>query len=269
MENDLSVPTNSCQEEDLLTRLELAKDWIRDAGNFLKENLTEPLEITEKTRYDDLVTNFDHEVQKMIVKNILHHFPSDKILAEEDNEKLSFNEQIPHLWILDPIDGTTNFIVQKDNFAIMIAYYEFGIGKFGLILNVTQDKLYWCDSHKAFCNQRELEPKFSPLHHSLLGVNSYMYRANVGGVLDLSRQTLGVRILGSAGISYGQLLEGKILGYFSNLQPWDYAAGSIIAEKLGYITLTLSGEKPKFDDREKVFTIPKILLPEIQKYIKN
>ena len=69
VENDLSV----------LTRLELAKDWVRDAGNFLKENIAAPLEITEKTRYDDLVTNFDKEVQEQIVANILHHFPEDKI----------------------------------------------------------------------------------------------------------------------------------------------------------------------------------------------
>ena len=118
MENDLSV----------LTRLELAKDWVRDAGNFLKENIAAPLEITEKTRYDDLVTNFDKEVQEQIVANILHHFPEDKILAEEDEEKIKFDSEIPHLWVLDPIDGTTNFIVQKDNFAVMLAYYEYGVG---------------------------------------------------------------------------------------------------------------------------------------------
>ncbi|WP_223804499.1 inositol monophosphatase family protein [Lactococcus kimchii] len=259
MKNDLSV----------LRRLELAKDWVRDAGNFLKENLAEPVEITEKTRYDDLVTNFDHEVQEKLVKNIFHHFPNDKILAEEDEEKIKFSKELPHLWIIDPIDGTTNFIVQKDNFAIMLAYYEFGVGKFGLILDVMKDKLYWCDSHKAFCNQKELEFKPHKLKHSLLGVNSHMYRTNSGGLQDLSSHTLGVRIVGSAGISYTQLLEGKITAYFSNLQPWDYAAGSIIAERIGYITLNLAGEKPQFNCREKVFTAPKTLISEIQKYIKS
>lgn len=259
MENDLSV----------LTRLELAKDWVKDAGTFLKENISSPLEIIEKTRYDDLVTNFDKAVQKQIIASILHHFPEDKILAEEDDEKIKFNSEIPHLWVLDPIDGTTNFIVQKDNFAVMLAYYEYGIGKFGLIFDVMKDKLYWCDTHKAFCNQKELELKRRPLSQSLLGVNSFMYRSNSGGLLDLSHQTLGVRIIGSAGISYGHLLEGKIIGYFSNLQPWDYAAGSIIAEKIGYVTLTISGNPPQFNCREQVFTAPSYLISEIQKYIKN
>ena len=270
MEKNLSVPTtNSLQNNQFQIRLELAKNWVREAGCYLKENLAAPIEITKKTRYDDLVTNFDHKVQKMLVKNILHHFPGDVILAEEDQEKVKFDEEIPHIWILDPIDGTTNFIVQKDHFAVMLAYYEYGVGKFGLIFDVMQDKLYWCDDHKAFCNQRELEAKKQFLHQSLLGVNSYLYHTNNSGLLDLSQQTLGVRISGSAGISYGQLLEGKILAYFSNLQPWDYAAGSIIAEKLGYSTLTFSGEKPHFNNREKVFTAPIALLPEIQNYLKN
>jgi myo-inositol-1(or 4)-monophosphatase len=250
------------------TRLELAKDWVRDAGYFLKENLAEPLEITEKTRPDDLVTNFDHEVQARLVKNIQHHFPTDAILAEEDQEKIQFDAEIPHLWVLDPIDGTTNFIAQKDNFAVMAAYYEFGVGKFGIILDVIKNKLYWCDSHKAFCEQRELAIPKTTLQYGLLGVNSYMYRTNYHGLLDLSQQTLGVRITGSAGISYTQLFEGKIIAYFSNLQPWDYAAGSIIAERLGYQTQTIQGKKPSYNAREKVYTAPKHLLPSIQNYIK-
>ena len=114
-----------------------------------------------------------------------------------------------------------------------------------------------------------MELKERPLAQSLLGVNSYMYRSNRGGLLDLSHQTLGVRIIGSAGISYGQLLEGKIIGYFSSLQPWDYAAGSIIAERIGYVTLTISGESPHFNCRERVFTAPSYLISEIQKYIKK
>ncbi len=249
-------------------KLELAKIWVQEAGLFLKENLTEPLEITEKSRFDDLVTNFDHAVQDQIVRKILHHFPSDHILAEEDKVKTKFSNEIPSLWVLDPIDGTTNFIVQKDNFAVMLAYYEYGEGKFGLILDVMKDRLYWCDAVKAFCNHRELMPVKTPLHAGLLGVNAYMYRTNAGGLLDLSAQTLGVRTCGSAGISYGQLLEGKILAYFSNLSPWDYAAGSIISERLGFTTVALNGEKPKYCGRQMVFTAPLALLPEIQKYIR-
>lgn len=257
------------EDTDIRQKLELAKLWVEEAGVFLRENLKSQLEIREKSRFDDLVTNFDQDVQEQIIGKIRHHFPTDEILAEEDQLKVTFSHHIPALWILDPIDGTTNFIVQKDHFAIMLAYYEYGEGKFGLILDVINDKLYWCDEVKAFCNHKELCPTNASLQSSLLAVNAYMYRTNTGGLLDLSHQTLGIRNYGSAGISYAQLLEGKIIAYFSSLSPWDYAAGSIISERIGYTTVTLSGATPHYSGREMLYTAPYRLLPEIKKYIKE
>ena len=64
-------------------------------------------------------------------------FPSDNIFAEENG--LVHNIKDGNVWVLDPIDGTVNFIVQQDNFCVMIAYYEEGQGKFGLIYNVMAD----------------------------------------------------------------------------------------------------------------------------------
>ncbi|MFC4651769.1 inositol monophosphatase family protein [Lactococcus nasutitermitis] len=253
-----------------LSKLDLAKKWIHEAGEFLKAHMNEPLEISEKTRFDDLVTNFDLTVQKQLVAQISKHFPADKILAEEDEDgqKVRFSKEIAHLWLIDPIDGTTNFIAQRDNFAIMLAYYEHGKGKFGLIFDVMNDNLYWCDDENAYRNETQLNVPNIDLQHSLLGVNAYMYRTNKAGLLDLSQHSLGVRVTGSAGISYTQILDGKLIAYFSNLQPWDYAAGTIISEKLGYVTRNLSGTQPSFDGREEVYTAPAKLLPEIQKYIK-
>lgn len=81
------------------------------------------------------------------------------ILAEEDEIKTAFSASIPSLWILDPIDGTTNFIVQRDKFAVMLAYYEYGVGKFGIILDVMKERLYWSDEAAAYCNDRLLKKK--------------------------------------------------------------------------------------------------------------
>ncbi|WP_245811587.1 inositol monophosphatase family protein [Lactococcus fujiensis] len=259
MEKNLSV-TN---------KLEQAKLWVQAAGAFLRENINGPVKITEKTRPDDLVTNYDQLVQKNIVGQIKHAFPDDLILAEEDEIKTAFSASIPSLWILDPIDGTTNFIVQRDKFAVMLAYYEYGVGKFGIILDVMKERLYWSDEAAAYCNDRLLKKKDFNLHYSLIGVNAYMYRTNTGGLLDLSFQTLGVRTSGSAGISYTDLFEGKLMGYFSNLQPWDYAAGSIIASQLGFVTKSLDGGEPTFSGREMIYTVPKSLQNEIQNYLKS
>lgn len=250
-------------------KLERAKQWVQEAGIFLRDNLSNPMEITEKSRHDDLVTNFDTAVQELIVGHILSDFPEDLILAEEDKKSLTFSADLPHLWILDPIDGTTNFIVQKDKFAIMLAYYEYGVGKFGIILNVMKNKLYWCDENDAYCDKVKLTQKKYQLSQSLIGVNAYMYRTNTGGLLTLSLNTLGVRSCGSAGISYTELIEGKIMGYFSNLQVWDYAAGQLITDKLGFVTKTLDGQAPRFDGRQMIYTVPADLLDEVQEKMRQ
>ena len=269
-------------------KLEQAKQWLLQAGQFLRENLTEPLEITEKTRRDDLVTNFDHAVQDRICQQIQTLYPDDQILAEEETKetenegkpaaKTKFSKTLPALWVLDPIDGTTNFIVQKDKFAIMLAYFEYGVGQFGLILDVMQEKLYWCDDVAAYCMEhdkknpqtfvnRQLSANPAELSESLLGVNAYMYRTNTGGLLDLSFQTLGVRCNGSAGISYVDLLEGRLIGYFSNLQPWDYAAGAMIAERIGFTTRAIAGGRPHYKGREMIYTVPARLLNDVRRFL--
>ena len=128
-------------DKRLNTKLEFAKTVVRDAGAYLKAHLADDLEISEKTHFDDLVTNLDREVQDAIIAKIQETFPDDHILAEENDVRHDINDG--NVWVLDPIDGTTNFIVQKDNFAVMLAYYESGIGKLGIILDVMNDNLYW------------------------------------------------------------------------------------------------------------------------------
>ncbi|GFH42518.1 hypothetical protein Hs30E_10690 [Lactococcus hodotermopsidis] len=247
-------------------KLEFAKTAVKMAGEFLKSHLHDELEITEKSRFDDLVTNLDKAVQNQIVSKIGERFPKDFILAEEDGVRHDISDG--NVWVLDPIDGTTNFIVQRDHFAVMLAYYENGVGKIGVILDVMTDNLYWGNGAETFKNEIKLSLVARPLRQSLIGVNSYMYRTNAGGLLDLSRESLGVRMLGSAGIEFVAILDGKIWGYFSNLSPWDYAAGAILLAPFGYVTTQLDGSALDFDGRQMMMTVPEGQLSEIRKFIK-
>ena len=101
--------------------------------------MSKTITVEEKTAFDDLVTNIDKQTQDLLVARIKSAFPSDNIFAEENG--LVHNIKDGNVWVLDPIDGTVNFIVQQDNFCVMIAYYEEGQGKFGLIYNVMADQL--------------------------------------------------------------------------------------------------------------------------------
>lgn len=247
-----------------LKKLEQAKTWVRDAGVFLRDNINQKLEISQKSSFSDLVTNFDQKVQEIIVNEISQTYPDDKILAEESGRNTTkFERSKDSFWVLDPIDGTINFIVQQDNFAVMLAYYEQGQPQFGLILDVMADKLYWNDATQVFCNEKILSYKKKSLADSLLAINSMIYRRNLYKLADFSLQSLGVRMRGSAGLAYADLLEGKIVAYFSRLQPWDYAAGGILAGKLGFETRTFEGQEPNLKDCQYVCSLPRHLMKQL------
>ncbi|MGO3573521.1 MAG: inositol monophosphatase family protein [Pseudolactococcus laudensis] len=250
----------------LNTKLEFAKKVVRQAGGFIRQHLSDDLEISEKTHFDDLVTNLDREVQEQILTQILSTFPKDHVLAEENDVRHDIKDG--NVWVLDPIDGTTNFIVQRGNFAVMLAYYESGIGKIGVILDVMNDNLYWGDGTSAYKNEAQIHLTVKPLRQSLIGVNTYMYRTNAGGLLDLSHESLGVRAIGSAGIEYVNILEGKIWGYFSNLSPWDYAAGAVLIAPFGYITQQIDGRPLAFEGRQMMMSVPSNQLDKIKAYLK-
>ena len=152
----------------------------------------------------------------------------------------------------------------------MIAYYENGIGQFGLIYDVMNDLLYnGGGQFEVKVNDKVLKPfQDRPFNRSLIGANNGMCAQNVMGIADFGRQTLGIRGIGSAGLSICRVLEGRLMAYFSNISPWDYAAGSVMGEKLGYVALDLYGQKPNYKTRQKIMFIPKMKLKEIQRYIK-
>ena len=250
----------------LNTKLEFAKTVVQQAGAFIRQHLSDDLDISEKTHFDDLVTNLDRDIQDQILTQIQSTFPGDHLLAEENDVRHDIKDG--NVWVLDPIDGTTNFIVQRDNFAVMLAYYEAGVGKIGVILDVMNDNLYWGDGANSYKNDDQIHLKAKPLRQSLIGVNTYMYRTNAGGLLDLSHESLGVRAIGSAGIEYVNILEGKIWGYFSNLSPWDYAAGAVLIAPFGFVTQQLDGSPLDFEGRQMMLSVPIDQLDTLKAYLK-
>ncbi|MGM9884638.1 inositol monophosphatase family protein [Streptococcus hyointestinalis] len=251
------------------SKFEFAKQLIREAGQLILKHLSDELVVEEKGRFDDLVTSLDKEVQDFLVTEIHKHYPADAILAEENNLRHSVTDG--KVWVLDPIDGTVNFIVQRDYFAILIAYYEDGLGQFGLIYDVINDRLFHGGGiFDVYMNDELLSPyQDKPLSRSLIGGNSGMYAQNEHGIRDFIQQSLGLRVYGGAGISMGYVLTGKLMAYFSYLQPWDYAAAKILGDKLGYVLLTLDGNEPDFTHRQKVMFVPKVKLALIKKAISS
>ncbi|HEL0442523.1 TPA: inositol monophosphatase family protein [Streptococcus equi subsp. zooepidemicus] len=245
-----------------------AKTIIKEAGLLIKDRMKDSLAIEIKTQHDDLVTNVDQETQDFLIAKIKQAYPSDHMIAEEGDICHAITDG--KVWVLDPIDGTVNFIVQKANFAIMMAYYENGIGKFGLIYDVMADQLFsgGGDFAVTLNDQALASYQDKPLDRSLIGCNAGMLSRNDYNLHQLIDQTLGVRVYGGAGICMTKVLRQQLMAYFSYIQPWDYAAAAIMGESLGYVLLTLEGKQPDFQSRQKVMFVPKSKLATIQSLLQ-
>ncbi|MGQ7374420.1 inositol monophosphatase family protein [Streptococcus suis] len=249
------------------TKYRLAQSLVLQAGEFLKTHLHDELEIEEKENATDLVTQLDKLIQQFLTNQIKNEYPSDLIFGEEGGDVGSISNG--NVWVIDPIDGTSNFIAQKNDFAIMLAYFENGIGQFGLIYDVMQDKLFHGGGKfPVFCNKERLaSPSLSSISQTLLGLNAQLYAANKHGLADLANISLGTRSVGSAGIGFSHVLEGRLFAYASYLYPWDYAAASILGQGLGFSLLSLEANQPSFDKREHVILVANQHLEEVKRYL--
>ena len=160
-------------------------------------------------------------------------------------------------------------MTQKEDFAVMVAYFEEGLGRFGLIYDVMRDHLFFGGKEfGVFCNDRRLQSfQDRPLSDLLVASNVGMLKTNAWGMADLGAECLGIRVYGSAGISFTKILSGGILGYFSYIWPWDYAAAAIMGECLGYSVLTLEGKDPNYETLEPIMMVPTCKLDEIQPFL--
>lgn len=216
--------------------VELVKQWVYEAANAIRTKLADHSQIIveEKSSRTDLVTNIDRETEVFFVKKIREHFPEDQILGEE-----GIGDQVTSLkgrvWTIDPIDGTLNFVKQQNNYCIMLALIEDGVGKLGFIYNVNQDQFaYGGQEFGVYLNNQRLEkPENQELADGLLGVNAYMYKKNLLHVQEIGDASCGVRVSGCAGLEFINVITGQQVAYIANLAPWDYAPGIILAKALG------------------------------------
>lgn len=223
----------------------LIKEWIYEAANTIKKSFNDELDIQQKSNRNDLVTNMDKAIEKQFIEKIHQFFPGERILGEE-----GFGDKLHNLdgvvWIIDPIDGTLNFIKQQHDFAVMVAVYENGKGQLGYIYDVMEDKLYSAQVGKgAYCNESPLPTiEDKPLKDGLVAISSALMSEETGLARTVGRASSGVRLIGSAGIETVHVASGRLVGYLAaSLAPWDIAAGKVIAEEVGLLYTKLNGEE--------------------------
>ncbi|UQS82730.1 inositol monophosphatase family protein [Bombilactobacillus folatiphilus] len=193
-----------------------------------------------KSSSTDLVTERDKSVEQQIITYLKNYFPEAHFVSEE-----GFGDHVNNLqglvFFVDPIDGTMNFIKAHDQFASMIGVYLNGQPLFGAIIDIIEDQLYYGGAGLgSFVNGRKLPQLIDvPLSQGLVMISNRFL--NDVPYQNVKNQSSGLRVFGSAGISFTRLLRGSAILYISKLKPWDMAAGWAIGKPLGLIMRTIDG----------------------------
>ena len=187
----------------------------------------------------DLLTKADTESEKLIIKKIQEAFPKHSILSEEKGEFLSDSE---YLWVIDPLDGTTNFTHNLPIFSVSIGLVKKGIGAMcGVVYNPAADKCFYAEKNKgAYLNNTLIKVSSSKTLSESLLVTGFPYKHDA--LYDKSfsifknfyDKTQGVRRLGAASLDLCFVAMGRFEGFYEfNLKPWDICAGALIAQEAG------------------------------------
>ncbi|MBN1439840.1 MAG: inositol monophosphatase [Anaerolineales bacterium] len=228
---------------------EFAIRAAKAAGKILLEGFGTRMRIEHKRREIDLVTEFDRRSDECILGRIRRSFPDHRILSEESGQIGGGEEERKPIWMVDPLDGTTNFAHGLPIFSVSIALREGGRTKLGVVYDPTRKEIFWAERGKgAFCGSARLRATQSTDLRSSLLVTGFPYDAwsNPQNNLDLyarfAVRSRGVRRLGSAALDLAYVGAGRFDGYWEmRLSPWDVAAGGLIAEEAGARVTAMDG----------------------------
>lgn len=230
---------------------DLAKSWVLEAGELVRDSFNKQINVEFKTSASDLVTQMDRGIEEFFIKKISEHFPSHFVLGEEGVSKdKTYNPAEETVWIIDPIDGTTNFVHQKRNFTISVGIYVKGTAEIGLVYDPVAEELFSAQKGKgAFLNDQQLQTlSETPLEHAIISFNPLWLTPNekcdFQKIQTIVKRSRGIRGLGSASLEMVYVACGRLDAYFDfRLSSWDIAGGMVILEELGAKLTTADGKK--------------------------
>ena len=224
---------------------EVAFQAARLSGDILKQRVGHVKDIDYKSAFN-LVTDVDKASERQIIEIIKKAFPDDQILAEESGAHQASSTR---RWLIDPLDGTTNFAHAYPCFCVSIGFEDQGKPLLGVVYNPLSDELFWAEAGRgAYLNERQIKVSgVSRLEAGLFatGFPPDSKSAKINNmkqfteVTDLSH---GVRRDGSAALDLSYVAAGRLDGYWEiKLAPWDLAAGTLLVREAGGKVTNLTG----------------------------
>lgn len=222
------------------------RDIVKEAGSVVRDGYGKNIQIEYKSGENNLVTEIDKASEDLIVKRIQSLYPSHSILTEERGELKTDSE---FLWVIDPLDGTSNFAHGLPIFSVSVGVLFKNEIIAGVVYDVMRDVIYSAESGSgAFANDIRISvSKTSSIKKSML-VTGFPYNVNENPERAferfelMTRNSRAVRRLGSAAIDFCYVAQGVFEGFWEvHLQPWDICAGKLIVEEAGGIVTDFDG----------------------------
>jgi myo-inositol-1(or 4)-monophosphatase len=259
--------------------INVAVKAARSAGSIINRAAldVESVRISQK-QVNDFVTEVDHAAEQIIIETLLAAYPGHGIWAEESGREHGAQDS-EFVWIIDPLDGTTNFIHGLPVYCVSIALAVRGKVEQAVIYDPTRNDLFTATKGRgAYLNDRRLRvSKRIRLQECLISTgfpfrpgddfNSYLHMMG-----DVMKKTAGLRRPGSAALDLAYVAAGFTDGFFeTGLQPWDVAAGSLLVTEAGGLVGNFTGEPDFLEQKECLAGSPRIygqLVTILGKYSK-
>ncbi|MFV1885245.1 MAG: inositol monophosphatase family protein [Balneola sp.] len=227
--------------------LETARLAAKSAAEIIREFAKNKSFGIELKRKNDLVTDADVASENKILEVVKAVFPEDEFLAEESSALNSLPDG--RVWIIDPIDGTTNFSHGFPPYCVSIAFWENGTPKVGLVLEVANNEWFWAvEGEGAWLGEQPISiSTISDPSKALIGTGfPYSQFSLVDSYLqvlkNLMQKTHGIRRAGAASYDLCCVAAGRLDGFYEyGLSPWDVAAGILIIKEAGGISTDWKG----------------------------
>lgn len=247
----------------------------RLTGNFIrKESMSFEAKSIEYKGLNDLVSYVDKNAEKQLVRNLTKLLPEAGFITEE--ETVNVTGKI-FTWIIDPLDGTTNFIHGIPTYSISIALYEEGQPVIGVVYEINRGEMFFTyKGGAAYLNNKEIHvSKATDLSQCLLATGFPYYQFDkqpqyIQLFTEMMQKCHGLRRIGSAAVDLAYVACGRFDAYFEyNLNAYDVAAGAYLVQQAGGTILNFAGGEEFLETREVLATnnlVTEEILATIKKY---
>ena len=233
---------------------EIIETIVRSAGEIVRSAKHIDESVQEKSSHCDLVTKYDGMVQEYLRRELLTAFPEAGFYGEE--EEVHDIEGKAVYFIVDPIDGTMNFVRHAKHSCISVGLMKDGRMEYGAVYQPYTDEMFTAQRGKgAFLNGRPLKMRDVPLSESIAMFGSAIYyRDTIPATARLMQEVLPLvldfRRSGSAALDICYIAAGRADVFFEAcIRPWDYAAAALIAQEAGAVVSALDGTPLRYIDR--------------------